>query len=137
MNDVIARYRAASETNDIDGVMATLAQEIELISPISGRMVFRGADDVRILLTAVYGTLRGWRWREELTDGERRVIVAGEGKVGPVRLGDVTVLELDANGQIARMRPYLRPWLGLTVFALLVGPKLARNPGVVLRALRG
>jgi hypothetical protein len=136
MDDVIARYRSASEANDIDALMATMAPEVELVSPLSGRMVFRGAHDMRVLLTAVYGSLRGWRWHEELGDGDRRVVV-GDGRVGPAKLGDAMVFELDGQGRIARLRPHLRPWLGLTVFAVLVGPKLARNPGVVVRALRG
>src|SRR5205823_8640568 len=58
VDDAIARYRAASEANDIDALMDTLAPDAELISPLSGRMVFRGHDDIRALLTAVYGSLR-------------------------------------------------------------------------------
>jgi hypothetical protein len=34
------------------------------------------------------------------------------------------------------IRPHLRPWLALTVFAIKLGPKVARHPGVVMRALR-
>jgi hypothetical protein len=46
------------------------------------------------------------------------------------------VLELAADGQIQRIRPHLRPWLALTVFALVIGPKVAAHPDVVWRALR-
>jgi hypothetical protein len=135
MDDAIARYRAASEANDIDALMETLAPDPELVSPLSGRMVFRGRDDVRALLTAVYGSLRDWRWREELGDDARRLVI-GEGRVGPFKLTDAMVYDLDEQGRITRVRPHLRPWLGLTGFALLVGPRLARHPGVVWRALR-
>ncbi len=136
MTDAIERYRAASEANDIDALMETLAPGVELVSPISGRMVFRGEKDVRILLTAVYGTLKGWRWHEAIGDGVTRVMM-GDGKIGPVKLGDAMVLELADDGRIKRVRPYLRPWLGLTIFAMRLGPKVALHPGVVLRALRG
>lgn len=135
MDDAIARYRAASEANDIEALMETLAPDAELISPLSGRMVFRGRDDVRALLTAVYGSLRGWKWREEMGEGDRRVVI-GDGRVGPFKLGDAMVFELSIDGRIQRVRPHLRPWLGLTGFAVLVGPRLARRPGVVWRALR-
>jgi hypothetical protein len=47
------------------------------------------------------------------------------------------VLELDDAGLIVRIRPHLRPWLAITLFALLLGPKIARHPGVLRRALRG
>jgi hypothetical protein len=136
VDDAISRYRAASETNDIDAIMETLAPDAELVSPLSGRMVFRGKDDLRALLTAVYGALKGFRWTEETGDGKLRVVL-GDGRVGPARIGDAMVFELDDDGRIARIRPHLRPWLGLTTFALVVGPRLARNPGVVIRALRG
>jgi hypothetical protein len=52
VDDAVARYRAASEANDIDATMAVLAPDAELVSPISGRLVFRGRDDLRVLLTA-------------------------------------------------------------------------------------
>jgi hypothetical protein len=133
--DAIARYRASSEANDIDGLMESLADGAELVSPISAKMVFRGEDDMRLLLSAVYGTVKGLRWREEVGEGQLRV-VTGDCSVGPFKLGDAMVCELAEDGRIQRVRPYLRPWLGLTVFALMLGPKVARHPGVVWRALR-
>ena len=135
MDDAIARYRVASEANDIDALMETFAPDAELISPLSGRMVFRGRDDLRTLLTAVYGSLRGGKWREELGDDRHRVVI-GEGRVGPFKLGDAMVFELTEDGRIGRVRPHLRPWLGLTGFALLVAPRLITHGAVVLRALR-
>ena len=78
MDDAIARYADASERNDIEALMSACAPDVELVSPISGRMVFRGEDDVR----------------------------------------------------------HLRPWLALTLFALVLGPQVGRRPGMVWRALR-
>jgi hypothetical protein len=135
MDGAIARYRAASEANDIDALMDTLAPDIEVVSPISGRMTFRGSDDVRFLLAHVYGCMRGLRWTSQLTDGASSVLVGG-GKVAGIGLTDAMVFDLAPDGRIARIRPHLRPWLGLTVFALVLGPKVASRPGTVWRALR-
>ena len=71
MDDAVARYRTATEANDIDGVMDTLAPDAELVSPISGRMVFHGKEDLRVLLTAVYGSLGGVRWAKEVGSNRR------------------------------------------------------------------
>ena len=136
MDDAVARYRTASESNDIDGLMEALADDAVLVSPISGRLAFRGKQDLRILLGAVYGGLRGLRWREELGDGAVRVVL-GECNIGPLRLADAMVCELDQDGRIRRITPYLRPWLALSLFALMIGPKMGRHPGVILRAARG
>jgi SnoaL-like domain len=131
----ISDYRAASEANDIDAVVRTLAPDAELVSPISGRLVFHGREDLRALLGAVYGTVRGLRWSEELGDGGTRLLV-GSMRVGPLKLDDAMLFEVGAGGLITRIRPHLRPWLATTLFALLLGPKVARHPRMVLRALR-
>jgi SnoaL-like protein len=136
MEDSVSRYRAASQAGDLDAVMGTLAPDVEVVSPISGRMVFRGHHDVRILLGAVYGSLNRLRWTQTIGDSEQRVVL-GEMRVGPVRMTDAMVFDLAADGRIRRISPHLRPWLALTLFAALVGPKVAQHPGIVRRALAG
>jgi hypothetical protein len=136
VDDAISRYRAATEAGDVDAFMATMAPEVEVVSPISGRMVFRGQDDVRVLLSAVYGTLKGLNWTTGVGEGSDRVLV-GEAKILGIRMTDAMVFELGADGQIRRISPHLRPWLALTLFAAVLGPKVARHPGIVRRALAG
>ena len=135
MVDAIARYRAASEAQDVEGVVGTLASDAELVSPISGRLVFRWTDDLRALFTALFATVAHIDWDREVGDGPVRVLV-GTAAAGPFQLTDAMVVELDGNGRIMRLRPHLRPWLALTVLALTLGPRVARHPGVVRRALR-
>lgn len=118
----------------MEALAAVLAPDVELVSPLSGRMTFRGRDDVGTLLTAVYGTLRDLRWTSTIGDGDQRVLY-GEARVLGVRMTDAMVLDLAPDGQIRRIAPHLRPWLALTLFALLLGPKVGRHPGVVRRAL--
>jgi hypothetical protein len=91
--DSVTRFREASEANDIAGIMASLSPDAELVSPLSGRMVFRGGGDLEHLMTAVYGSMRAMRWREEIADGSRRVVL-GDCRVGPFRMSDAMVLEL-------------------------------------------
>jgi hypothetical protein len=136
MDDAIAIYREASEANDLDRMVSVLAPDAELPSPISGRMVFRGTNDLRVVLGAVYSTTRGLRWTEEVGDGTARVLI-GEFRVGPFRYTDAMAFDLALDGRIRRIRPHLRPLLGTMLFAALLGPKVGVHPGVVLRALRG
>jgi hypothetical protein len=135
VDDAIARYRAASEAKDIDALIATLAPDASVASPISGHMLFRGTADLRVLLAAVYGSLRELHWHSEVGDGRDRVVI-GHAKLGPVGLDDAMVFELAPDGHIQQIRPHLRPWLALTLFALVLAPKMIRHPRVLIRALR-
>ncbi|MFL5834922.1 MAG: nuclear transport factor 2 family protein [Solirubrobacterales bacterium] len=133
--DSISHYRSASEANDIGRLMEATTADVEVVSPISGRMVFKGQKDVEFLLRAVYGVLRGLKWQEAIGEGDRRVLY-GEARLLGVRLTDAMVFDLAPDGSIRRISPHLRPWLALTLFAVVLGPKVGIRPGVVLRALR-
>jgi hypothetical protein len=135
VSDAIARFRTATETGDIDALMETIAPDAELTSPLSGRLVFRGKDDLRVLLAAVYGSLTGLRWTEQIGDGARRVLLA-TAAIGPFRLTEALVIGLDDEGRIRTLNPHLRPWLTLTYVAVRLTPGLFRHPGVLRRAAR-
>ncbi len=135
MEDAVSRYTDASARSDIDTLMSACAPDVELVSPISGHMVFKGEDDVRVLLAAVYDSLKGLRWTQTLGEGKDRVAI-GEARLLGVRLTDAMVFELAPDGRIRRIGPHLRPWLALTLFALVLGPHVARRPGMIWRALR-
>jgi hypothetical protein len=136
VDDAVSRYCAASRANDIDALIATLAPDAELVSPLSGHLVFRGHDDLRVLLSAVYGLVEEVQWSEPIGEGSTRLAIS-EGRVGGMRIDDAMVFELAPDGLIHRIRPHLRPWLATTVFALMVGPKvMARGPGMMWRTLR-
>ena len=131
----LATYRRASQVGDIDTLTTTLAPDVELVSPVSRHMVFRGRDDVRVVLTAVYRSLRGWGWHAVTGEGGERVL-AGEGRVGPWRLEDTMAVDLAEDGRIRRLRPSLRPVLGAGLFTAVLTARLGRHPGVVWRAVR-
>jgi hypothetical protein len=133
-DDAVATFLEATRTNDVDGIVSTLAPDAELLSPLFARTVFRGRDDLRVLLGAVYGALSNLVWREVIGEGTIRVAVS-DARIAGVTITDAMVLELDDDGLIVRIRPHLRPWLAITLFALLLGPKIARHPGVLRRAL--
>ena len=135
-DDAVSRYCAATEVADVDAFMDTLTDDVAVVSPISGRMIFRGRDDVRHLLGAVYRTVADLRWTRTVGEGDVRVALA-ETRIGPVRMTDAMVFELAPDGRIRWISPHLRPWLALTLFAAVLGPRVARRPGIIRRALRG
>jgi hypothetical protein len=135
MQDAVARYCAASEAGDMHGLAATLAADVQMPSPLFGRMTFKGQADVSALLTIVYRTISAVSWEQPVGEGATRVAVSHT-RIAGLRLDDAMVFELDHDGLIRLIRPHLRPWLASSLFALMVGPRAVAQPGVVLRALR-
>ncbi|MFE7800212.1 nuclear transport factor 2 family protein [Nocardia sp. NPDC057440] len=133
MTDAVPQFRTATESADIDALMETLAPDAELTSPISGRLVFGGQDDLRILLTTVYRSISMMRWTDQIGDGTHRVLL-GEAYIGPFRMTEAMVIELDEDGRIRKLSPHIRPWPALTFLAVKLGPRLIRYPGVMRRA---
>jgi hypothetical protein len=70
--NAVATFCAAAQTNDVDAMVAVLSPDVELLSPLIGRMIFRGTTDLPILLGAVFGCLRGLRRQEFIGDGQTR-----------------------------------------------------------------
>jgi hypothetical protein len=135
VDDAVARYCAASEANDMEALAATFASDVELPSPLLGMVTFRGREDVKAVLSAVYGLLGEVIWEEPIGSADSRVVVA-RARFAGLRIDDAMIFELDPDGGIRRIRPHLRPLFATIVFALLLGPRVARRPSVVLRALR-
>ena len=135
MPDAVERYCSAVAAGDMAAMAEVLSPQVELPSPVIGRALFRGRDDVVTLLGAVYGVLRDVRWEPPVGSGRQRLAVA-EARVAGMRIGDAMVFELDEDGRIERIRPHLRPLLAMAVFFLRLGPAIARQPAVLARALR-
>jgi len=134
VEDTVTRYCAATKAGDMEAMAATFASGVELPSPLFGRFTFRGKD-VRAILTVVYSILRGLEWESPVGDGAVSLAIAHARILG-MRIDDAMVFELDEHGKIRRVRPHLRPLAATVVFALVVGPRVATQPAMVLRALR-
>ena len=135
VDDAVVRFLAATEANDMAGLASTLAPDVTLPSPLIGSAVFKGRDDVVGVLSVVYATIRDVHWEAPIGQGMQRLAVA-EARVAGLRIGDAMVFEVGADGLITRVRPHLRPLLATFVLFLMIGPRVATNPGLLLRAVR-
>jgi len=90
---------------------------------------------VRLILAAVFTALTDIRWSyiTEVRDG--RCVACGSAKIFGIQMDDAAVIDLAADGSIARFQPHQRPWLALTLIALRTLPMMIRRPAVVYRAL--
>ena len=120
----------------MQALASTFAPDVELPSPLFGSFTFRGSADVKTVLSAVYALLSEVNWEQPIGTDTTRLAVAHTQFFG-IRIDDAMLFELDSEGRIRRIRPHLRPLFATVIFALLLGPRVARHPSMVLRALRG
>ncbi|HEV3053303.1 MAG TPA: nuclear transport factor 2 family protein [Solirubrobacteraceae bacterium] len=127
-----ARYRKTAEAGDIDGLLATLSPDVVFHSPITERAVFRGHDEMRELLEAVFDTFTEIRYFLDIGDDRTRSL-AFRGLVGRQPVEESVRIELDDQGRITDLTAYFRPLPALTKIAATLVPKIiARRHGRLL-----
>jgi hypothetical protein len=107
-------FRLAAEAKDLDLLIETLREDVELHSPILFRG-FEGREIVAQVLTHVAATLEGLTYVDELTEGNT-VALRFKAHVGDRELEGIDFLELDEDGRVAVLTVFMRPMSALTAF---------------------
>jgi SnoaL-like domain len=122
------RFKEAAEAGDVEDVLATLAPDVVLNSPITSSGHFTGLDDMRGLMTAVFDTLSDIRYFEDFGDATTRLI-ANRAHIGNQQIEEALLIRLDDQARIRELTVFVRPLPGLTAMLAGLGPKLARRRG--------
>jgi len=133
-----AAYRAAVEAGDVDALVACLAPDVVLSSPITDRFVFRGHAQLRDVMEDVFAVVHDRRNHADVGDDRTRLLQAS-GRVGRTRIEEALLITLDDAGLIVRIDLFVRPLPGLTALAAALGPRVAarhgRARGVLVKAM--
>ena len=127
-DDTIRSLRAAAEAGDVDAFLATLADDVVLRSPITDSTVFRGRDEMRELMEAVFATIKEIRYFEEVGDERTRALFY-RARVGKQQVEEATLARLDDAGKVRELTIWFRPLPGLTRLTADLTPRLARQRG--------
>ena len=132
-SDTVARYRDAVERLDLDAVVATLAPDVELHSPISARACLQGPAMIRDVLEPVYASIEDIRVVDEVatSDGQRRVLYLRGHISGGEPIEESVWMRIDEHGLIAELTVFIRPLGALTALMAAIGPSLAARHGRV------
>jgi hypothetical protein len=122
MSDVVASFRAAVESGDIEAVPELLAEDIVFHSPVTFHP-YTGRDTVSQLLEVVFHTFEDFRYVDELEmDGGHALIFRTA--VGGRELEGIDIFRLDEQGLIGDFTVMLRPLSGLVPFAQVMAEKV-------------
>ncbi len=116
-------FRVAAENHDIDALLATLAPDVVLHSPVTFAP-YTGKDTVGRLLRLVSETFDGWRCVTEVQNPDGVIAFVFRARVGDRELEGLDLLRLDADGLIAELTVMIRPLSGLIALAQAIGPKV-------------
>jgi hypothetical protein len=107
-------FRTAVEAKDLDRVVETMREDVELHSPILFRG-FEGREIVGQVLTHVAATLEDLTYVDELHEANT-VALRFKARVGERELEGIDFLELDDDGRVAVLTVFMRPMSALTAF---------------------
>ena len=107
-------FRVAAEAKDLEQMLATLREDVELHSPILFRG-FEGREAVGQILTHVAATLEDLTYLDELREGNT-VALRFKARVGGRELEGIDFLELDEDDRVAVLTVFMRPMSALTAF---------------------
>jgi hypothetical protein len=121
-----ARYRAAAEAHDIDGVLATMTPDVVLHSPITEKVSFNGQEEMRELLEAVFETISDIRYFADIGDERNRALFF-RGMIGRQPLEEAVRMTLTEDARIAELTLFFRPLPGLATLAAELGPRVTER----------
>jgi hypothetical protein len=121
------RFRAAAESGDGAGLLATLAPDVTFNSPVAFRP-FQGSDAVGQVLAAVSETFEDFRYTDQL-EGETAHALVFKARVDDKEIEGVDLLRLDPEGRVRELTVLVRPMSAMVALAQAMGPKVAHLKG--------
>jgi hypothetical protein len=127
-DETIIAWCAAAECGDASAATACLAEDVELISPLTGQFRFHGRDEVAGLLAEAFQVLPRIRFHTRVGSGDTRALffVSYAGRQ-PVE--EAQLIRLDTDGLIYELTLFARPLPALTAVMADIGPRLMRRQG--------
>jgi SnoaL-like domain len=116
-------FRAAIEARDQPAMLATLAPDVVLHSPISFKP-FEGKEAVKDLFSVLLEVFEGFHYTDELTGPGVHALIFRT-RIGNRTIEGIDLLRDREDGLVADFTVMVRPLSGAIALAEAVGPRLA------------
>jgi SnoaL-like domain len=123
MSTAASDFRDAIERRDLDGVVATLADDVVLHSPVSFKP-FEGREAVVQLFEILLRTFEDFRYTDDLPGEEVHAMIF-RARIGDREVEGLDLIRSGPDGRIADFTVMVRPLTGVVALAEAVGPQLA------------
>ena len=119
-------FRSAVERGDRDAMVAALAPDVVLNSPVKHKP-FEGREAVAALFGALVETFEGFHYTDEFDDEDGSKALVFRARVGDRELEGIDILRFDDEGRIATLTVMVRPLTGAIALAEEVGRKMGNT----------
>ena len=116
-------FRSAVENGDRDAMVAALAPDVVLNSPVKHKP-FEGREAVAALFGALVETFEDFHYTDEFDDEGGSKALVFRARVGDRDLEGIDILRFDDEGRIANLTVMVRPLTGAIALAEEVGRKM-------------
>jgi SnoaL-like protein len=123
--------RAAFEARDRDAVVAALAPDVVLNSPIFDKP-FTGIDEAADLFAVLLEVLTPLEYLDEIPGDPH--ILHFRAQIDGTELEGIDLLRFDEQGRVKEITVLFRPFKGIAAFMSASGPKLGHRRGGAGRA---
>jgi hypothetical protein len=121
-------FRKAVEARDLEGMMATFAEDAVLNSPVTFKP-FEGRAAIRQLLGILLEVFQDFRYTDELEAEDGTGALVFNARVGDRDLQGLDLIRFDDSGLIRDLTVMVRPRSALEALLAEVGPRLAKARG--------
>jgi len=119
-------FRAAVESQNLEAVSATLAEDVVFFSPVAFQP-FRGRAVVTEVLANVMQVFEDFRYVDELAGEDTHALVF-EASVSGKTVQGLDHLRVNEDGLVSEFTVMVRPLSGVIALAEQMGPRVAHLP---------
>ncbi len=121
-------FRKAVEARDLEGMMATFAEDAVLHSPVTFKP-FEGRAMIGQLLAILFETFQDFQYTDELEAEDGTTALIFRARVGDRDLQGLDLIRFDESGLIRDLTVMIRPRSAIEALLAEVGPRLAASRG--------
>jgi hypothetical protein len=118
--------RAAMERRDTRAVVDAFAADAEFHSPLTGKLTFKGHEQIAALADIILDVFEDFRYTDEIMGDEDGFLV-GRAKVDGLEIEFVDHLRFDRDGRIAEITVFFRPLPAAATALRRIGARLGRR----------
>lgn len=118
--------RAAMERRDVQAVADAFAATAEFHSPLTGKLTFKGREQIAALAGIVLDEFENFRYTDEIMGDEAGFLV-GRAEVDGLEIEFVDHLRFGGDGRIAEITVFFRPLPAAAAALRRIGARLGRR----------